>query len=78
MAATQASQQSNKPKASAFDFDDLFAASGAKKTNGTSSGSGANSMASLAQQKQSSSLWGSNAGSNGGGAGQGGNGDLLF
>jgi hypothetical protein len=78
MAAT--TNNASKPKAGAFDFDDLFAASGAKKTNSVSGGSGVNTIASLAQQKQNSSLWG-NGGSTSSGARQGGNAnneDLLF
>lgn len=70
----------DKPKAGAFDFDDLFAASGAKKATSASTGSSGNTIASLAQQKQNNSLWG-NTGSASAGTGQSrntNNDDLLF
>jgi hypothetical protein len=66
----------NKPKAGAFDFDDLFAASGAKKINTTAGASGGNTIASLAQQKQNSSLWGVSSGAKQ--VGNANHDDLLF
>lgn len=58
-----------KAGGSAFDFDDLFAASGAKGGSGAVgaragvAAAGSNSMASLAAQKGSAQIWGGSAGS---------------
>ena len=81
VASSTPAMSAQKPKSnSAFDFDDLFALSGAK--SGASSNAPratGSSMANLAAQKQNTQIWG--GGSSGGGNSNSGgndNGDLLF
>lgn len=79
-AASSSSAGGAKKASSAFDFDDLFAASGAKTSSSASGGAGGakqGSLAALQAQKQSSQLWGA-SGTTGTSGGSGGNNDLLF
>lgn len=82
MSASPAAAPAAAKKAGAFDFDDLFAASGAKSKAGDASAPGSNSMASLAAQKGSAQIWGSTGSSSAQSAQKNGNSnnldDLLF
>ena len=73
------SPQKPKNNTSAFDFDDLFALSGAKSATGGSKTSGTGtSMANLAAQQQNSQIWGGSTGAGGAVGNNHYNDDLLF